>query len=154
MNSTNCDISAKASLPNKEVMLATGSPSCESISTYFTSSVDFTQSLSFQIDDSHGFKVIIIAIIEILLMIVICLGNSMVIFIIWRSTRLHNFTYYFIVQLAIADMAVGLMLPFQMILLFNEELMRNIFVCILRYTLYIGPMVTSLLSLTLMTFDR
>ncbi len=97
---------------------------------------------------------IIFIVIELLLMSVICFGNILVIGAVWRAKHLQNFANYFILQLSIADLSVGLCLPFHIAVFVDESLLQNTYVCATRYATAVATLIASILCLAFMTFDR
>ena len=91
------------------------------------------------------------------LMIVICTGNGLFVASYIKSYKKVDFktnTVYFLVQLAVADMLVGISLPYHAILFWFFELEYLIIPCILRYVTIIFPLAASLLCLFSVTLDR
>ena len=131
-------------------------PSLQDNTDFYTSTVWMESSSKLDLENEHRLSVnyIIYIAIEALLMVIICFGNSLVIIIIWKSPQLHNFTNYFIAQLAIADLAVGLCLPFNMVLFVHEQIMSNAYICGLLYATSMTPTAASIVCLLLMTLER
>ena len=61
-----------------------------------------------------NFKTVVLAemIVKIIFYVIVILlaiaGNLLIIYVVWRNKRLHNTTYYYIVNLAVSDLMVTL----------------------------------------------
>ncbi|CAH1786638.1 unnamed protein product [Owenia fusiformis] len=93
--------------------------------------------------------------VEILLGIIICFGNGLVITSYVRFKALRTVANFFIVNLAIADFCVGIMMPLHVAMyIYPTMLASSIYVCLLRYMLLMLSVCASLLSLFGITVDR
>ena len=81
-------------------------------------------------------------------------SNSLVILSIWRNVRLRNVTNYFILQLALVDTLVGLLMPFHMATFLVPQIVYNIHVCLLRYTTALYLQAASIACLLAVSCDR
>ena len=64
--------------------------------------------------ETNPIILIFIIILFTLISLIIVFGNSMTIFVILRNKKMQNITNYFITNLAIADIIIGLFVtPFQ-----------------------------------------
>ena len=107
-----------------------------------------------QQQESGGFVVFAIT-IEAILMVLICVTNGTVLVAFVRTPGLRTITNYYIVQMAVADLSVGLWMSMHMAMfVLPHVLVENISLCTLRYAsllLSLGGSITSLLA---MTYDR
>ena len=94
------------------------------------------------------------AVIEAVLMVVICLGNVLVIMAFARNRRLRSGNNYFIMQLAIADFLVGLVMPMQIVAWVYPASLATPFVCMIRYSTLFLTLAASIISLLCLTIDR
>ena len=88
---------------------------------------------------------------------IICLGNILVLDCYRKVESARTVTNVFIVQLAVADLCVGVTLPFlsSFYIVRKLRLFDDIHdVCIFSYTLFVLPACASVLGLLLMTLDR
>ena len=89
------------------------------------------------------------------LFVVICSGNGLVIFVFLRVPHLRTMTNFYIIQLAVADFGLGLMLPFNVAVAFKPELVLvNSDVCALRFATFLMFGASSIFSLVALTHDR
>ena len=95
-----------------------------------------------------------LTVLEILLTIVILGGNILVCATFGKSERVRRAENFFIVQLAIADIVVGVCLPYHIFTFLQPRSMRNIYLCMLRYSSIFFSMCASILSLLALTADR
>ena len=91
---------------------------------------------------------------QILLMFVICGGNLLVIVVFGGNQRLRKPNNFYIVQLAISDLTVGMAMPYHAATFLYPIMLRNIHICLLRYAFSMASMCASLLSLVSLTVDR
>ena len=94
------------------------------------------------------------ATIVAILMAMICLGNLLIIVAFARNRRLRSGNNYFILQLAIADFLVGLVMPIQIITWVYPNSMAWPPLCMMRYSVSLMCMAASILSLLCLTIDR
>ena len=76
---------------------------------------------------------LVLALLEATLTVVIVIGNLLVIFGIRRARNLWTVTNFFIVELAVADLLVGLSLPYEAYTFLSDLTYHNIYACIARY---------------------
>ena len=103
---------------------------------------------------STDYTTILSILVQVVLFFMIIFGNSLVIHAVRRARHLQTRTNYFIVQLAIADILVALILPFHIVLFLYRDLLNNIDICLLRYSTVLATTVLSLCCLGCMTYDR
>ncbi|XP_013413721.2 adenosine receptor A2b [Lingula anatina] len=89
-----------------------------------------------------------------ILTLCICFGNIMVIAAIQRSPALKNVPNHFIMHLAIADLSVGVTMPFYIASTAQPALVTNIYLCILRYCGIGVTAMASVLCLLSIAVDR
>ena len=78
----------------------------------------------------------------------------MVVFVFGRNGRYKKSQNFFIIQLALADFVLGVTLPYQTYAMVYPKLLRYINLCVLKYTLPLFSMGTSILSLIVLSADR
>ena len=103
---------------------------------------------------STGYITILSILIQVVLFFIIIFGNSLVIHAVRCARHLQTRTNYFIVQLAIADILVAVVLPFHIVLFLYRDLLNNIHICLLRYCTVLSTTMLSIFCLTCMTYDR
>ncbi|XP_063447753.1 adenosine receptor A2b-like [Mytilus trossulus] len=91
---------------------------------------------------------------QVLIMFFIVTGNVLVLCAFKRFHHLQTSTGRFIANLAIADLCLGITLPFQISFFFYPELNFIIESCLLRFELIIFTSTSSLLSLFFTVVDR
>ena len=92
--------------------------------------------------------------LEALLAVTIVSGNFIVFLAFGRSGRASKGQNFYILQLAIADFTLGLLLPFHIVTFVYPVILRNIYVCVLRFSSALFFMSASILSLLALTVDR
>lgn len=92
--------------------------------------------------------------LQLTLMVVILLGNSLVIIATLKFKSLWNVTGVFVCNLAVADVIMGFVLPFQVVFFFRPELTKYKYACLLRYILVSFSSKGSVYSLACTVFDR
>ncbi|KAM4694358.1 glucose-dependent insulinotropic receptor [Discoglossus pictus] len=94
--------------------------------------------------------------LHIILSILIPIANVMVIVVISKLIRkLHYKSYIFILNLAAADLLVGLMCIVEALDdLFDGEFDKDLFPCLLRLGFTVSPCIASTLTLLLISLDR
>ena len=97
---------------------------------------------------------IIYAVIELTLMVIICFGNILVIAAIFRCERLWTMPNHLILNLAIADLCIGLLMPLQAAMFLKRSILKNVQVCLFRYTSLLLFMSVSFLFLLAISYDR
>ncbi|XP_043919684.1 glucose-dependent insulinotropic receptor [Protopterus annectens] len=99
---------------------------------------------------------IIYAIMHALLSILIPAANIPVVFVVYNlMRRKHAKSYMFILNLAAADLLVGVMCVVEALDdIFDDDFDKNITFCLLRICLTITPCIGSILTLLLISFDR
>ena len=96
----------------------------------------------------------ITSVLQALLAVTIVSGNFIMFLVFGRSGRASRVQHFYIVQLAIADFTVGLLLPFHIVTFVYPVILRNIYVCIFRFSSALVVMCASVLSLLALTADR
>lgn len=91
---------------------------------------------------------------EFLLMFVIVGGNTLVIVGFCVQHQLHCISNYLLLQLAVADLLVGLSLIYQAVCMFHKHMVQNIYLCVMRYVTAIAPLNASIMCLLCLTVDR
>ncbi|KAM5165130.1 glucose-dependent insulinotropic receptor [Mantella aurantiaca] len=96
------------------------------------------------------------AALHILLSILIPIANILVIIILTKLLKKkHCKSYIFILNLAAADLLVGLMCILETLDdVFDEDFDRNLFFCLLRLCFTVTPCIGSMLTLLLISLDR
>ena len=92
--------------------------------------------------------------IELILGIIICVGNGAVMFIFGRNGQFRLSQNFFIIQLALADFMLGITMPFITATMVYPKMLRDVHLCILRYASPLLSMATSIFSLLILTLDR
>ena len=103
---------------------------------------------------SKGIISTLAIVVQVVMFIVIIFGNSLVIHAVRTAKHLQARTNYFIVQLAIADILVAVILPFHIALFLYRDLLNDINICLLRYCTVLATVALSVMSLLSMTYDR
>lgn len=89
--------------------------------------------------------------------VLICLANGLMLDCYRRCAAARTVTNFFIVQLSIADLSVGVMLPFLAVFYVvkrSQMMIHNDMLCVLNYTLFMPPASASVLALLALTYDR
>lgn len=89
-----------------------------------------------------------------ILMVMMVFGNALVIGAYHRAESLKNVTNFFIMNLAVADFCVGLMMPLHIYLFLDPSILTNINVCLFRYASLIVMQAASVLSLMAISVER
>ena len=97
---------------------------------------------------------ILIVLFQVIVMLSVLTGNILVLYAFTRFHHLQTPTGKFIANLAIADLCLGLSMPFQMSFFFHPELNFMIGPCLLRFEVIIFTSTSSLLSLFFTVGDR
>lgn len=97
---------------------------------------------------------IVIVLFQVTIMLFVLTGNILVLYAFTRFHHLQTSTGKFIANLAIADLCLGLTMPFQISFFFNPELNFMIGPCLLRFEMIIFTSTSSLLSLFFTVVDR
>lgn len=97
---------------------------------------------------------IVFAIIEGVLMVIIVFGNGLVIGAFYRSEKLKTLTNFFIMNLAIADLCVGLIMPLHIAMFLKPGILENIYVCLFRYVSLNTMLGASTFCLVAITVER
>ncbi len=97
---------------------------------------------------------IVVTLAELVMMLVILVGNTLVVVSVYRFPQLRTSTNRLIASLAMADIGVGLSLPF--IAMFNiyPSFRHQWLACALRYQFIIIMMTVSQFTLVLVSVDR
>ncbi len=91
---------------------------------------------------------------DLFLAIGISFGNGLIVFIMARVKKLRTISNYLKMQLAIADLALGLILVCQLPVIIDKSLVADALVCALRYAILFLPVYASLIGLLAVTIDR
>ena len=92
---------------------------------------------------------------EVILMFWICIGNGLVMFIFRRSTKLNSSaSSVFIINLAVSDFLVGVFLALHIAMYLRYDMLRDVYVCVLRYSSLLLTQSASITGLVAMTYDR
>lgn len=96
------------------------------------------------------------AVIDIILLPFIVIGNLLVLISILTDKRLQNITNMFVASLAVADLLVGLItIPLYAVFdLRFDDVMHNKYLCFMRYAFVINTCGSSLSNLTFVTAER
>ena len=103
---------------------------------------------------------VVFASIEIVLMLVILSGNGLTIVAVKRFPRLQTMTNQLLLSLCVADVMVGLAMPFHAAFFLGEKtgtrsmMHSSWFACVTRYVTILMPCAASILNLLLIAFDR
>ncbi|XP_013418231.1 D(3) dopamine receptor-like [Lingula anatina] len=100
-----------------------------------------------------GYEVSMIT-IQAVLIILIGFGNILVIAAYFRSEKLQTTTNWFVVQLAAADLLVALGMPLQIAMFIRDDVVQDLHVCIIRYSLPMSSITGSVLCLLAISVDR
>lgn len=92
--------------------------------------------------------------LQIITMLIITFGNILVILAYRKFKELQTVTGKFIMNLAVADLILGVTLPFQVAFFYERNLSRFWFTCLMRYEQIIFTSLLSLLSLSFTVVDR
>ena len=93
-------------------------------------------------------------IIQIILIITIFFGNSLVILLVVRFRRLHTISNFFIACLSGADIGLSLAMIPGVVITFNPLFGASKYICLLLWCSIIFTSSTSCLTLLVVTFDR
>ena len=110
-------------------------------------------------DDNDGalevtFASISVVSLQAALMIFILAGNTLVIVAVWRYPSLQTVTNQFVVSLAVADLLVGLVLPYHASVYLLPSLNNQKYFCIGRFSSLFLPCCASFGNLLLISVDR
>ena len=97
---------------------------------------------------------VISAVIMGFLAILIIAGNGIVMFYFGRKGRYNISQNFFIIQLALADLILGVTILSLIPAVLNPQIQRNLTVCLLKYTLPMYSMGSSIVSLLCLSGDR
>ena len=93
--------------------------------------------------------------IELLLMLWICIGNGLVIFVFLKSAKLNSSpSSAFIINLAVSDFLVGIFMALHIAMYLHSEMLQDVHVCILRYVTLFLTQSASVNGLLALTYDR
>ncbi|XP_013791770.2 adenosine receptor A2a-like [Limulus polyphemus] len=96
----------------------------------------------------------IIVFIDLTLALFAVLGNTLVLVAVYRFPWLRTITNMFVVSLAVADLLVGLNVPFYVLFYFDLPLVCSKYSCLLRYWFVIYASGCSMLCLMGVAVDR
>lgn len=82
---------------------------------------------------SYGSNIVWLSAVQCVLAVVALVGNSLVIYSIWKFARLRTATNYFVVSLAVGDLLVAINVPFYDAFYFLNRLACFKRLCLLRY---------------------
>lgn len=107
-------------------------------------------------DDTFHFLLSPIAyiILELFLAIVIVFGNTLVIIAICRFKKLKTVVHVFVANLAVADLLVGLTLPYTIVTELVDTLSHKKSICLVKFVIIISTCGASYYSMALITIDR
>lgn len=91
---------------------------------------------------------------QLILMVLIICANSLVLTALCRFHSLRDNTGIFVANLAVADLIIGIGMPFQVAFFFHPELEMSKTCCILRYLVITFACNASIYSLVCTVFDR
>lgn len=91
---------------------------------------------------------------QIVLLILIIAGNVLVLVAIHKIRALRDITGIFVGNLALADLIIGITLPFQVLFFFYPDLAKNKYVCMSRFLIVSFSCNASIFSLTCTVVDR
>ena len=135
--------------------------SCNSSNTYTNGTQDLSNVTTCQNDNGFSgilFRVPIIVyisvIIQIILIITIFFGNSLVIVLVARFRHLHSISNFFIACLSGADIGLSLAMIPGVVITFNPLFGSSKFKCLLLWCSIMFTSSTSCLTLLVVTFDR
>ena len=92
-------------------------------------------------------------ILESVLMVLI-IGNGLIFAVFHNSEYVRTVSNYYILQLAIADFSVGLLMPVHIAMYIHPYILDNLHVCLFHYTSLLLCQSASISSLVALTFDR
>ena len=107
-----------------------------------------------QRDDGLSVLDCVITAAEVVLMFLICFGNGLVMAAFLRSKSIRNMTNYYIFQMAIADLGLGLTLTFHVATQFRTEILRSVYFCGLKFCALLTSGSASVLLTISLTLDR
>ena len=98
---------------------------------------------------------LVAVVLEGLLMVLILLGNGLVLAVYLRSPSLHTVSNFYIIQLAVADICVGALMPMHIVMYLHPRWMtKYLHLCLFRYTSMLLFQSASIASLVALTWDR
>lgn len=92
--------------------------------------------------------------LQLTMMVAVLFGNILVIIATLKFSSLWNVTGVFVCNLAVADVFMGLVLPFQVVFFFQPEMEKNKYLCLLRFLLVSFSCKASIYSLACTVVDR
>ena len=92
--------------------------------------------------------------IVLTLSLAICLGNGLIIAVFIRIWKLLTLSNYLILQLALADFALGCGLLYTAVTMVFRKLLFNHNLCALRHAIYLFPGIASLVGIFVITCNR
>ncbi len=84
----------------------------------------------------------------------ICLGNGLIIAAFIRIRKLLTLSNYLILQLALADFALGCGLLYTAVAMVIKKLVFSHYLCALRHAIYLFPAIASLVGMFVITCNR
>ncbi|XP_065349297.1 D(2) dopamine receptor A-like [Cloeon dipterum] len=96
----------------------------------------------------------IIAAVDGILMVLILGGNCITVTVIIKKPKLATSSNQFVLGLALADMLVGVSMPYHMTFYISEEMGNSLPLCLLRFVLMIMACSASVLHLICIAVDR
>lgn len=94
-------------------------------------------------------------VVDMILMMVIIIGNSTTLYVIWHTRRLSSImSNQFVTSLGISDIFLGLTLPYHLTFYLCNGLSTSKVTCILRFVLIIAAVSSSMYNLMAIAFDR
>lgn len=92
--------------------------------------------------------------VQLIFMVVIICSNSLVLVALCRFYSLRDITGIFVANLAVADLIIGLAMPFQVASIIHKEINLNKNLCLLRYLVITFACNASIYSLVCTVVDR
>ena len=92
--------------------------------------------------------------LQLVLMVAILVGNTLVIVTLYKIKALRDITGIFVGNLAVADLIIGLTLPYEMMFFVFPSLARNKNACLSRFSMVCFSCNASLYSLVCTVVDR
>uniref|UniRef100_T1IVC4 G-protein coupled receptors family 1 profile domain-containing protein n=1 Tax=Strigamia maritima TaxID=126957 RepID=T1IVC4_STRMM len=96
--------------------------------------------------DSSNTTVILVVIVDVIIAVIAIFGNSVVIWSVIRFPNLRTNTNIFVVSLAVADLLVGICIPYYVLFYFHISWTCERTPCLLRYFTVLFPTISSMFS--------
>ena len=99
--------------------------------------------------------IVSLTVLYVITMIVALVGNTLLIYIVWKKLETRNLTSFLFVNMAVADLLVAVFqMPIAIIHFYISGSGVSDLFCRLDYYVFYVSMIASVLSLTVMAFDR